>query len=154
MTKHSNPQALQETFVIPSVARALGYAGLLPFIACAAACWLTQGETKVFAQQALLAYGAVIVSFLGAVHWGIALALRNAAPLPYVWSNAPALLAWLALLLPFTAGVVLLALLLVVCWIVDRQTLRAQVFGESYLQLRMQLTLGALVCVVAGRLAA
>jgi Protein of unknown function (DUF3429) len=152
--QNTTSQAAQEAFTLPTSARALGYAGLLPFIASAAACWLTQGETKAFAQQALLAYGAVIVSFLGAVHWGIALAQRNAAPLPYVWSNVPALLAWTALLPPFTAGCVLLSVGLIICWWVDTQSLRAQAFGKSYMQLRTHLTMGAVLCVMAGRFAA
>lgn len=154
MNQHSNSQATQGAFVIPQVARVLGYAGLLPFIASAVACGLMQGETKLLAQQALLAYGAVIVSFLGAVHWGAALAMRSTAAFSYVWSITPALLAWIALLLPFSAGTVMLALVLVVCWIVDLQTLRSHVFSESYLQLRMHLTIGALLSIVAGRLAA
>jgi Protein of unknown function (DUF3429) len=160
VTQNSNTQATpitqaitQTSFTVPATAKALGYAGLLPFIASAAVCWLTQGETKAFAQQALLTYGAVIVSFIGAVHWGVALAQRNVAPLPYVWSNVPALLAWLALLLPFNFGAALLALALIVCWLADIRTLRSQAFGESYLQLRMHLTLAALLCVVAVRLA-
>ncbi len=152
--QNSTSQAALEAFTLPASARALGYAGLIPFIASAAACWLTQGETKAFAQQALQAYGAVILSFLGAVHWGIALAQRNTAPLPYVVSNVPALVAWLALLLPFTNGSVLLTFVLIGCWWVDTQSLRVQAFGKSYLKLRTHLTIGALLCVMAGRFAA
>jgi NADH:ubiquinone oxidoreductase subunit 6 (subunit J) len=153
VTENSNAQAAQVVFTLPATARALGYAGLLPFIASAAACWLTQGATKAFAQQALLTYGAVIVSFLGAVHWGVSLAQRSAATWPYAWSITPSLLAWLALLLPFSSGTVLLSLALIACWLVDKQTLRSQVFGLAYLQLRTHLTVVALLCIVAGRLA-
>jgi Protein of unknown function (DUF3429) len=153
VTQNSNTQTTQVSFTLPATAKALGYAGLLPFIAGAAASWLTQGDTKAFAQQALLTYGAVIVSFLGAVHWGVALAQRNLASGPYAWSITPSLLAWLALLLPFSSGAVLLSLALIACWLVDKQTLRSQVFGGAYLQLRTHLTVVALLCVVAGRLA-
>jgi Protein of unknown function (DUF3429) len=152
VTQNSNTQAAQVVFTLPATAKALGYAGLLPFIASAAACWFIQGDAKAFAQQALLTYGAVIVSFLGAVHWGVALAQRNLASGPYAWSITPALLAWLALFLPFSSGAVLLSLALIACWLVDKQTLHSQVFGEAYLQLRTHLTIVAMLCVIAGRL--
>ena len=49
-------------------------------------------------RRAFVGYGAVILSFLGAVHWG---ATRAAAPprpaLRYAYAVAPALLAWAAL---------------------------------------------------------
>ena len=54
------------------LATALGIAGLIPFAAGAALALLS--DDAAAARAALLAYGAVILSFLGAVHWGLALA--------------------------------------------------------------------------------
>jgi len=52
--------------------RLLGYAGLFPFFAAAAAALLGPPPWRGAALSALAAYGAVILSFLGAVHWGLA----------------------------------------------------------------------------------
>jgi hypothetical protein len=63
---------------------ALGYAGLLPFVAGAALVWLVQGEAHVYAAMALSAYAAVIM--------------------------------------PAHAGLVLLGLMLVASYLVDRRS--------------------------------
>ena len=59
---------------LPPAATALGYAGLVPFAAGALGIVLLGDELRVFAARALVAYGAVILSFVGAVHWGLFLA--------------------------------------------------------------------------------
>ena len=57
----------------PSVAL-LGYGGLLPFAALALL--LVLGDVhRALWWQALLASGAVILSFVGALHWGFAMVL-------------------------------------------------------------------------------
>ena len=47
--------------------------GLLPFLATALLSWIAAEDWRGVALYALAAYGAVILSFLGAVHWGLAL---------------------------------------------------------------------------------
>ena len=51
----------------PAAALGLGYAGLLPFVAGAAATWMLAGEARLQAAFWLAAYAAVIVSFLGGI---------------------------------------------------------------------------------------
>ncbi len=51
-------------------AQRLGYGGLVPFVGLAAAVWLAPPGDWPLASMALLAYGATIASFLGAIHWG------------------------------------------------------------------------------------
>jgi glutaredoxin-related protein len=84
----------------PEAGRLLGYAGLIPF-AAALAGFLLGGEARqaYFAQQ-FLAYGAVVLSFAGAVHWGVALAGGARGVMRMSFSVLPALLGWAALLLP------------------------------------------------------
>lgn len=53
---------------VPPSATRLGHAGLLPFVALAAWTLLAAGAQREFPAQALLAYGATITSFLGAIH--------------------------------------------------------------------------------------
>ena len=93
--------------------RLLGYSGLLPFAAAAALALLGPPPWRGFALSALAAYGAVILSFLGAVHWGLALRAppeEDAALWPRLgFGVLPALVGWVALLLPARAGLLLLA---------------------------------------------
>ncbi len=93
------------------VAVLLSVAGLIPFLCVGAVVLLDPLETPA-AVQVLISYGAVILSFVGAVHWGFA--LRDTAhPLPgtemspamlgyerqlLLFGVAPALIGWVALL--------------------------------------------------------
>ena len=99
---------------------------------------------------ALLAYGAVIASFLGAIHWGLVMREAPAQPLPsLVWGVVPSLLGWVAVLLGHAQGLVLITALLWVCFAVDRVVYpRYQL--QAWLPMRLQLTLVAsLSCLAA-----
>ncbi|MGH7119829.1 MAG: DUF3429 domain-containing protein [Acetobacteraceae bacterium] len=98
---------------LPWLATVLGLAGLLPFIACAFA---AVAQNAPWGLPALVGYAAVMLGFLGAVHWGLALAPQpqgTAAP-PEVerarllLGAIPALVGWVALLIPRWAGLILL----------------------------------------------
>ena len=92
---------------IPPAAIALGFGGLLPFAAGTLA--LVAGWHMPFWPKpdvALQAYGAVILSFLGGVRWGLALGVfepRQQATALAI-SVLPSLAAWAALLLPSSMG--------------------------------------------------
>ena len=53
----------------------LGYGGLIPFLALTPASLLDHQHGAVWS-DALYAYGAIILSFIGALHWGLAMGLR------------------------------------------------------------------------------
>ncbi|MCS6876966.1 MAG: DUF3429 domain-containing protein [Geminicoccaceae bacterium] len=93
---------------VPEPAALLGAAGLLPFLAGVLGSFHPD-EVGAWARSALLSYGAVILSFLGGVHWGLAMAASRPSFLRYGASTVPALLAWLALLLGGRPGFVVLA---------------------------------------------
>jgi hypothetical protein len=134
----------------PSLARLLGYAGALPFVAAALLAWALDGDARAAATTVLAAYAATIVSFLGGIHWGFGF-LRG-DPARFVWGVVPSLLAWAALLLPRPAGLVLLAVTLAACYLVDRGVYRALGL-QRWLPLRLQLSSVAALCCVAGALA-
>src|SRR3712207_2095506 len=98
---------------LPRPALWLGIAGLLPFLASALLCWTAPPNWRGVALYALAAYGAVILSFLGAVHWGLALrapAAEAPALAPRLGLGVlPSLIGWVALLLPPGLGLPLLA---------------------------------------------
>ncbi|MDB5778757.1 MAG: hypothetical protein JWP79_2536 [Polaromonas sp.] len=138
-------------FSSPSTAaRALGLAGLLPFVAGAVALAVLEAPgLRAWAGTALAAYGALIATFLGGIHWG--LAMRGVPPVSarLGWGVSPSLLAWVALLLPVGAGLWLLAALLLACYAVDR-TLYASAGLSGWLGLRLQLTGVATLCCLVG----
>jgi hypothetical protein len=139
--------------------RLLGYAGLIPFAAAAAAlALLGPSPWRGLASQALSAYGAAILSFLGAVHWGLALHARPGEA-PAEWPRLglgvlPALVGWVSLLLPARPGLLLLAAGVLAVAAVETAVARKGLLPRNYLALRWQLSLGAAVCLLVGALAA
>ncbi|WP_137895117.1 DUF3429 domain-containing protein [Ramlibacter sp. 2FC] len=129
----------------------LGHAGLAPFVLLALLIWLVDASLHPFVALALAAWGAAIVSFLGGVHWGIALrdAGASAARFHLAWGAVPALLAWLAIVMPAYAGLPLLGLILVVCYLADRRSWPAAGLAE-WLPLRLRLTAVATLSCLLG----
>ncbi|KPF59453.1 hypothetical protein D621_03425 [beta proteobacterium AAP51] len=135
---------------LPASARRLGAAGLLPFAAGALLVWLVRDEeAHAFVAQALSVYAALIVSFLGGIHWG--LAFRHAEPPTplLVWGVVPSLVAWPAVLMPPWSGLVLHGVMLLACYAADRRLYPAQGVAR-WLTLRFRLSaVAALCCFVA-----
>lgn len=128
---------------LSDTARGLGHLGLLPFVLGAALVWMGLApDLHAFVALALSAYAAIIVSFLGGIHWGILMVARDAAPRRLLWAVTPSLFGWVSVVMPPHAGLVIQALLLIVCYLVDRRVYPA--YGLSkWLTLRFRLTLVA-----------
>jgi hypothetical protein len=126
----------------------LGYAGLLPFVGGAALVWLLPvSPAQVFVAQALSAYAALIISFLGGIHWGHVMRGATGLP-PLAWGVLPSLLAWPALLMPAHAALVVHGVLLLACYAVDRR-LYAAAGTAAWLTLRFRLSaVAALSCFI------
>ncbi len=150
----SKPVALESTIATPPLkpgteAWALGIAGLLPFVASAVGLCLLPPAWTGLAALALLTYAAVIVSFLGGIHWGLAMPLAQTRPGLLVWGVLPSLLAWASLLLNSVWGLLLMAASLLLCYIVDCQIYRSLGLG-GWIGLRGLLTLVAVLSCLAG----
>ncbi len=78
---------------IPPLAMLMGCGGLVPFFLCAGAAHSGVALWSGIALVICGIYGAVILSFIGAVHWGLAIH-GDRSPLWFVWSVVPALYAW------------------------------------------------------------
>lgn len=119
----------------------LGYAGLIPFLAGVLV--LAAGRdaaSTAMAADLVRYYAAVIASFLGAVHWGVAADPRDTRRRARLrWGVTPALLAWLLLLLPAAPAFLGFALLFALVLGVDRYLL--PILDDRYRQLRLQLSL-------------
>ena len=127
----------------------LGYAGLLPFLAGAVLVWLVRPEVHPYVALALSGYAAVILSFLGGIHWGLAMR-ESAPPLPWLaWGVVPSLVAWLAMLMPASAGLVVFGVALLGCYAVDRRLYPKQGVAQ-WLTLRFRLSAVAAACCFVG----
>ena len=135
-----------------SLGRLLGYLGLIPFVALAVLSLLLGPVHRVTLVFALLAYGATIVSFLGAIHWGLAMPIAGGQKLRFVWGVVPSLLAWVSLLLPVPFGLLLVAATLVACLLVD-YAIYPHCGLRAWLGMRTILTLVATLCSVVPALA-
>ena len=133
----------------PQAVAWLGYGGLLPFVMLTVLL-AVDVDGAAFFREALIGYGAVILSFVGALHWGFAMALpRLTAPQrteAFVWSTVPALLAWPASVLAGSVAIPVLVAGFVAHSVQDlRLALRAEL-RAWYLPLRLQLSVVACAC--------
>ena len=126
----------------------LAYAGLLPFVLGAALLWLVRPDAHPYVAGALSGYAAVVISFLGGIHWGFGFAQARPAARLFVWGIVPSLVAWVAVVLPPYAGLVVHGVMLVVCYVVDRRVYPLQ-GAAPWLTLRFRLSaVAALSCFV------
>ena len=90
--------------------------------------------------------------FFGGIHWGIGFKnvsrMHNAPLFNFGWGVVPSLMAWVAVTMPAYAGLPLLALILGICYAVDRKTyLEAGL--QEWMPMRWHLTLvAALSCLI------
>jgi hypothetical protein len=139
--------------VLPYV---LGIAGLIPFIALSAYSVIVDTPAAAIAGNLLLAYGAVILSFLGGSRWGAEIHRRPDAPSSAILCLAmlPSLTGWAALIVAIVATsapaywLLVLAFVMQMLW--DMTAIRIGTFPRWYMPLRIGLT----VVVVASLIAA
>ena len=145
---------LDATMPIRSVPQSvvwLGALGLLPFLCLSLLAFVLSTQTP---KIALAAYGAVILSFLGGVHWG---ALFSGATILHNWTKfrlisgiVPSIIAWMALLLPVNQALYGLASALIAMLLFDLWASRRGWLPPWYRLLRVPLSIGAsLACATA-----
>ena len=129
----------------------LGYGGLLPFLGLAFASRIDFHHGPVWS-EALLAYGAVILAFVGALHWAFAMQPGIADDdrhRHFIWSVVPALIGWLALILPAFSGLLLLLVGFWAHFLRDRRLATPAGLPAWYLPLRLRLTGIASLCLLS-----
>jgi hypothetical protein len=124
----------------------LSVAGLVPFVGLAVA-GMKSDDPRL--TQALLAYAACILSFLGGIEWGVGLRStddeKRAAWIMGI-SIFPSLIAWSALLQPSVAmGIGIAMAGFTSALAVDRYLSRMELLPGWFWQLRLQITGGVLV---------
>jgi Protein of unknown function (DUF3429) len=145
-----SPPAMPPQGRVPSpLALKLGYAGLAPFVLGALLVWLVNDAAHPYVTLALSAYAALIVSFLGGIHWGIGFQLPAPPPTLFAWGVLPSLAAWLAVVMPPSAGLVVEGVMLVLCYLVDRRIYPEHGLAH-WLTLRFRLSAVAAFCCFLG----
>jgi len=126
----------------------LGFGGLIPFVGLSSLCIFTSGTHQQTLLFSLLAYGATIISFLGAIHWGLTMMESSPNSLRLVWGVIPSLAAWLSLIFNTQMGLAIQCLMLWACFFIDCKTY--PMFNLSaWLKMRFALTLIASVSLFA-----
>lgn len=139
---------------IPKLPNRLGYAGLLPFVLLAALLWLAPGQWHASLAFALTGYAAVILSFMGAVHWGLGMAVSgNAESRQLGLSVVPPLAAWLALMLPTLWSLAVLTACFGLLCLADVLAAKKRLTPDWYPGLRIPLTIVVMLSLISASLA-
>jgi hypothetical protein len=147
-------QHLQQERSLQPLSSRLGYMGLVPFVSLGAATFFAPASLHDLASQALLAYGATILSFLGGIYWGLAIAspaARSAHLLLFLGVGvAPQLLGWAALLVSGQTGFVLTATGLLALLVSDRAAVNYGLAPAWFMGLRWPLSGAAAASLLLG----
>lgn len=131
------------------IAQTLGYAGLIPFITLSIGSWI-ETPHSYNSVYALIAYAAIILSFMGAIHWGMAMSkTENKQGKYYITSVIPALAAWLSLLLPDVFSLIILLTGFTFLISYDLAVEKSQGFPDWYIPMRIKLTFIVLLCLIS-----
>ena len=124
----------------PLWANFLGYAGVTPVLGLLILGWTDQTWQQQSVSLAC-SYGALILSFLGGIHWGFATS-GVASMKSLVPSVAPSLWAWAALACPQAITLWALTFGLLLFYLYERRTSWVDKLPRWYLPLRLKLTMG------------
>lgn len=135
-------QPSHDSTSLTPAARWAGFLGLLPFVfACGLATLGASQATKSFGLQLATAWGAVILTFIAAVHWGLALAGRLPWSLKIVvGSTLPSVIGVVAVLVGGEKGMAILIVGFGMFWLYEHRTY-VDTLPSDYLDLRRALTL-------------
>jgi hypothetical protein len=143
---------------LPPFAIVLGIAGLLPFLICSLGALSLSSDGSTRSLLALVAYGAIILAFLGGVHWGFALDESGTQSDRVQRSRlgfgvVPSLVGWAALLITFiglpTTGLLVLTAGFIATTVFEAQATRRGLMPQRYMWLRWGLSIVVVVCLVS-----
>ena len=127
----------------------LGYLGLIPFIVPASLMYLDDQHHFLFWGYVLMSYGALILTFVGALQWAFAMTLSDLSirqrKWMYGWSVVPSLVAWGAMLMSPMVAFFLIAIFMALALWMDAQLGRLVSLPNWNLPLRIRLTIVAIL---------
>ena len=138
-----------KNYNIPKLIAALG---ILPFILITLGLWLKIGDLSMCG-AALVSYAVMILSFVGGIHWGLALTSTQtgtARTMMFVESSVFVFAGWVVALSPIILPYKLIGLMILYgnIWIVDKIYERRLALPEWFLPTRSISTVVVMVCLV------
>ena len=141
---------MNKHFLNKRLGHQLGFAGLVPFVLLALACWVVSSDWVASFVSAQQVYAIVILSFLGGIHWG---AIMTSGELTAVqtrralsWSVVPTVLACMGTVFgPYNLAVLIVGFL--GSYQIDKRIYPWYGMAEWFLRLRFILT-----CVIVAAL--
>lgn len=128
----------------PGLAVGLALAALVPFVTGALGLWLTPQAWREWVMNEYLAFAAVMLAFMGAIHWGLAMRADEAsekAPMQMGLSVIPPLLGWLALSLPINFAIPLFFFAFGTLYFADNWAVKQGLAPAWYTRLRRPVSL-------------
>ena len=125
----------------------LGWLGVIPFVC--SSCLVIINNQYVYEMKIIgLLYASIILSFLGAVHWGFLLKNEKLESFLWFWGIFTSLLAWLSLIIIVVFKNFYIPSLLLTTGFVTALFIDRKIFLEStwYSNLRVKLTIVAISC--------
>ena len=130
-------------------AAVLGYGGLIPFIVLALTP-LIDARWTILAGQVLTVYTVAVLSFIGAMAWGVALVCPTLTPAHrrrlLIWGVAPSLLASLAALASSPERYLLFVATLWLAWWAETRLYSTSVLTPRWRKLRLRLSTAVTLC--------
>ena len=140
----------------PKLALGLGLAGLIPFITGALGLWVTPETWRERVLEELLAYAALILAFMGAIHWGLAMRAdehSSKAPIQLALSVVPPLLGWVGLSLPINLALPVFFVAFATLYFADLWAVRHGLAPVWYPALRKPLSIVVILSLIVAWLA-
>ena len=130
----------------------LGYAGVIPFIFFSC-CSIIEKEffNSIDSLNILRNYAVIILTFLGAVHWGLTLNDFDESSTKFflIWGIIPSLLAYVTTFLDSFVALLGLVIGFSLCYFFDRKVFIAREANRWYVKIRLRLTFLVEICLIS-----
>lgn len=121
----------------------LGVLGLVPFVLLTLLCWIVHPEWMGYFINAQLIYGIAILAFVGGLHWGLALMVKDRpdseVKKDLLWGVLPAIIAWFAMA-DMGLGFAFQIIAFIFAYQYDKRMYRRFALPEWFVELRFRLT--------------
>ena len=141
----SAANADKATKELPGAAMLWGWAGVIPFAFLAGASVLAEPGWAALALGKLAIYGAIILTFMGGVHWGLAIAGSRPGLQLFTTGIIPSLIAVCSILVPVKPAIAILIAGFLLLLANDLWLVRQSFFPHWYGRLRTQLTSSVII---------
>jgi hypothetical protein len=121
----------------------LGVGALVPFVLLTLLCWIVHPDWMEHFINAQLIYGIAILAFIGGLHWGLALMVKDRDPKEVkkdlLWGVLPAILAWCTMA-NMGVGFAFQILAFIFSYQYDKRMYQRFALPEWFVELRFRLT--------------